>query len=192
MMRVLALITALGLGTASAALAQAQVPSGLLAVAGKTDGLATAKGADQIEAVMAGCLTLGANPEVVQMVLTEAGWTIAEEFSDEYIRIFRPAADQDDTYAQLEPEAQTCAIGSTKLGVAQAHDLVLGLLGSFGQPFNTVTEGEGSESCTKYDLAAPMGFAGRIYVSVFDTSGDEPGCANVSDNSLTTFAFVPN
>lgn len=188
-----ALMAALGLAGGNTLPAMAQAPApvspGLVEVLGKVDTLSTAKGADQIEALMAICLTMGATPQVVEMVLGEAGWTKDAEFSDEMLVILRPAAEAD-LWVQLEPEAQTCGIGTASLGSVKAHELATGLMGRINPAFNTVTEGTGAGACTKYDLASPLPGGGQIYVSVFDDSGDELSCLPSPDISLTTFAFV--
>ncbi|RRH75864.1 hypothetical protein [Falsigemmobacter faecalis] len=189
-----ALMAALGLAGGNTLPATAQAPAlvspGLVEVLGKVDALATAKGADQIEALMAVCLTMGATPQVVEMVLGEAGWTQDAEFSDEMLVILRSADPDAKLWVQLEPEAETCGIGTYSLGGAKAHELATGLLRRIDPGFNTVTEGTGTESCTKYDLASPLPGGGQIYVSVFDDSGEEFSCLPSPDVSLTTFAFV--
>lgn len=188
MKQTLALIAVLGAAAAAPAMAQAPDMSGVIALSAKVDALQSATGSAQIEAAMAACLLLGADATVAQMLFTEAGWKL-HEASDAYQAFLMPAQGPDDLTVELGLEAGTCGVTSNSFGGADAHQMAKGLIGVLEPGFNTVTEGNGPDSCHKYDLAMQGGQPGRIYVSVLDFSQEEPSCLMAAQSSTTTFAF---
>lgn len=183
---------AFALGLAFATPALAQVAPGQMAVIGKVDDLSQAQGPALYEAAMAACLAMGATPEVVEMVFTQAGWRRDAETSDaEFVNLLPPAGTSD-PHVAINVAMQNCSIGAADLGTEAAQVLAKGLLDSWSAQVTTQIEGEAGAGCAKHEAKVAMPVAGTIYLSVLDNSGEDLACAPSQTDSLTTFAFVPN
>lgn len=198
MMRSLAAVSGLGAalfapafaGMAKAQPALAPISAGHLMVLGKVDALSTAMGEEVHEAAMAACLAFGAQPEVMALVLTEAGWTKDAELSFESVSTYVPPAGSGLSYIELGTEAGYCSVGSQALGGEAARGLSTGLLTHWAGEITSITEGEGEESCLKHEAKVTLPQAGTIYLSVFSHGEEDLSCDVSASESVTTYAYV--